>query len=133
MVLYLCFRFFIFDKLILKEYVFQVEGRPHLFQSCLHVTWNDLLFVVRGMHLSFDNLTIIGAPSLHVSLMDIHHNSSFQSILEDDSISSTSKVHICFLSNKRIRLWLINRPSIRLFRIAHSTFASTLHYYFNLI
>ncbi len=29
--LYLCSRFHIFDKPILKEYVSQVEGGPHLF------------------------------------------------------------------------------------------------------
>jgi hypothetical protein len=28
---YLCFKFHIFDRSILKEYVFQVEGSPHLF------------------------------------------------------------------------------------------------------
>jgi hypothetical protein len=28
---YLCFRFHIFDRRILEEYVFQVKGGPHLF------------------------------------------------------------------------------------------------------
>ncbi len=30
MVMYLCFRFRICDRLVLKEYVFQVKGGPHL-------------------------------------------------------------------------------------------------------
>ncbi len=33
----LCFKFHIFDRPILEEYVFQVEGGPHLLQSCLCV------------------------------------------------------------------------------------------------
>ncbi len=37
-VLYLCSMFRIFDRPILKEYIFQVEGGPHLFQSCLDAT-----------------------------------------------------------------------------------------------
>jgi hypothetical protein len=28
---YLCFRFHIFDIIVLEEYVFEVEGGPHLF------------------------------------------------------------------------------------------------------
>jgi hypothetical protein len=36
--LYLCFTFRIFNTLILEEYVFQVEGGPHLLQSCLHAS-----------------------------------------------------------------------------------------------
>jgi hypothetical protein len=36
--LYSCFRFSIFDKPILEEYVSKVEGGPYLFQSCLHAT-----------------------------------------------------------------------------------------------
>jgi hypothetical protein len=35
--------------------------------------------------------------------MDIHHDTSFRSILEDDSISFTFKVHICFCSSKGVR------------------------------
>jgi hypothetical protein len=49
------------------------------------------------MHRSFENLVITDASSLQASLMDIHHNTSFKSILEDDSISSTSKAYICSL------------------------------------
>jgi hypothetical protein len=44
------------------------------------------------MHPSFESLVVIGTPSLQVSLMDIHHDTSLMSILEDDSISSTSKL-----------------------------------------
>jgi hypothetical protein len=36
--LYLYSRFHIFDRLVLKEYVFQVEGGPHLLKSCLCAT-----------------------------------------------------------------------------------------------
>jgi len=51
------------------------------------------------MHPSFENLVIIGASSLQAyclqaSFMYIHHNTSFKSILEDDSISSTFKAYI---------------------------------------
>jgi hypothetical protein len=49
------------------------------------------------MHPFFENLVIIGASSLQASLMYIHHNTSFKSILENDSISSTSKAYIRYL------------------------------------
>jgi hypothetical protein len=65
--------------------------------------------------------------------MGIHHDTSFRSILEDDSISSTFKTHICFCLGKGVRLWLIVRSSIHSFRIAHSTFILVLHFCFNLI
>jgi len=65
--------------------------------------------------------------------MDIHHDTSFRSILEDDSISSTFKTHICNCSSKGVGLWLIVRPSICLFHIAHFTFTSMLHFCFSLI
>jgi len=42
MALYLCSRFHIFNKPVLEEYVFKVNGGPHLFQSCLCVAWDDL-------------------------------------------------------------------------------------------
>jgi hypothetical protein len=35
---YLCSRFCILNRLVLEEYVSQVEGGPHLFQSCFRVT-----------------------------------------------------------------------------------------------
>jgi len=37
---YLCFRFRILDKLVLNEYVSQVERGPHSLQSCLCATQN---------------------------------------------------------------------------------------------
>jgi hypothetical protein len=61
---YFCSRICIFNRLILEEYVSQVEGGPHLLQSCLHVVQDGFLLVVMEMHPSFENLTIINAPSL---------------------------------------------------------------------
>jgi hypothetical protein len=54
--------------------------------------------------------------------MDIHRDKFFKSILEDDSISSTSKTSICFCSNKEVGLWLIVKPFIGSFHITHSIF-----------
>jgi hypothetical protein len=65
--------------------------------------------------------------------MDIHHDTSFMSILEDDSISSTFKTHICFCSGKRVGLWLIIKPSMRSFHITHSTFILLLCFHLDLI
>jgi hypothetical protein len=84
------------------------------------------------MHYSFESLVIIGAPSLHASLMEIHHDTSLKFILEDDSIFSTSKACIHFCS-EGAKLWLVVRPSICLFHIAHFTFTSTLHFCLSLI
>ncbi len=39
------------------------------------------------MHLFFESLVIINVPSLWASLMDIHQDTSFRSILDNDSIS----------------------------------------------
>ncbi len=61
-----------------------------MFQSCLHAVRNGLPFTVREMHLSFESLVIIGTPGLQASLMNIHHDTSFRFILENDFISSTS-------------------------------------------
>jgi len=61
---------------------------------------NGLPPIIKEMHLSFESLTITNTLSLHFSLMDIHHDTSFRSILKDDSISSTSKVYIHYCSNK---------------------------------
>ncbi len=61
---YLCFKFRIFDKPILEKYVSQVEGGPHLFQSCLCATQNDLPLIIREMHPSFESLIAIGALGL---------------------------------------------------------------------
>ncbi len=76
------------------------------------------------MNLSFESLAVTNALSLYESLMDIHHNTSFRSILEENSISSTSRAHICSCSGKGARLWLIFKPSI---------FISTLHFHLGLI
>jgi hypothetical protein len=52
------------------------------------------------MHLSFKNFVVINSLGLQASLMDIHYDTSFKSILEDDSISLTFRAHICFCSGK---------------------------------
>jgi hypothetical protein len=62
--------------------------------------------------------------------MDIHHDTSFRSIFEDDSIS-LAYIYSC--SGKGVGLWLIDRPSIHSFHITHSTFTSTLHFHLSLI
>ncbi len=85
------------------------------------------------MHLFFESLTIIGAPSLQASLMDIHHDTSLRSILEDDSISSTSKPRICSCSGKGGRVWLVVWPFIYSFHITHFIFSLTLHFHLGLI
>ncbi len=130
---YLCSRFRIFDKLVLEEYVFQVEGGPHLFQSYLRVAQDGLPPATREMLLSFKNLVVISALGLQASLMDIHHDTSLRFILKEGSISSSFKVHICFYSGKGARLWLITRPYISSFRIAHSIFTLMLHFCLGLI
>ncbi len=76
------------------------------------------------MHLSFESLVVTNAPSLQTFFMDIHHDTSFRSILEDDSIFSTSKLRIHFCSNKGVGLWLVGRSFIYLFRI-------TFYFHFN--
>ncbi len=50
-VLYLCSRFRIFNRPILEEYVYQVEGGPHLFRSCLCVARDSLILTTKEMHL----------------------------------------------------------------------------------
>jgi hypothetical protein len=85
------------------------------------------------MHPSFESLVVIGASSLQATLMDIHHDTSFRSILEDDSISSTFRARIQFCSGKGVGLWLVVRPSICLFHITHIIFTLTLHFHLGLI
>jgi hypothetical protein len=85
------------------------------------------------MHPSFENLAIFDTPSLHASLMDIHHNTSLRSILEDDYISSTFKTHIPFCLSKGVGLWLVVKPFIYSFCITHFIFSSMLHFCFSLI
>ncbi len=63
------------------------------------------------MHPFFENLVVTSTLGPHASLMDVHHNTSFRSILEDDSISSTSRARICFCLGKKARLWLIVKHS----------------------
>jgi hypothetical protein len=50
MVPYLCSKFRIFNRPILKEYVFQIENSPHLFWSCPNATRDGLLLGARDMH-----------------------------------------------------------------------------------
>jgi hypothetical protein len=64
--------------------------------------------------------------------MDIHHDTSFRSILEDDSISSTFKAYIHFCLGKGAGLWLVVRPFIRLFHIAHFIFTLVFLSWFDL-
>ncbi len=81
----------------------------------------------------FKSVDVVGTPGLHVFLMDIHHDTSLRPILEDDSISLTSRTRIRFCSSKWVGLWLIVRPLIHSFHIAHFIFTSTLRFCFNLI
>jgi hypothetical protein len=131
--LYLCFKFHIFNRPILEEYVFQIERGPHLFQSCLHATQDGLPLVVREMHPSFESFVVTDTLGVQTSLIDIHHHTLFRFISKDDSISSTSKTYICFCLGKGEGLWLVARPSICLFRITQSIFTSTLRFHLNLI
>jgi hypothetical protein len=52
------------------------------------------------MHPSFENLAVIGALGLHASLTNFDHDTSLSYILEDDSISLTSKAYIRSCSSK---------------------------------
>jgi hypothetical protein len=65
--------------------------------------------------------------------MDIHHDTSLSSILEDDSISSSSKAHICSCWAKGARVWLLARPSIYSFHITHFIFTLVLRFCLSLI
>jgi hypothetical protein len=96
-----------------KGTFFQVERGPHLLQSCLRVAQDGLAPTVREMHLCFESLAIISALSLRASLMDIHHDTSFKFILEDDSISLAFKtyIHSC-LGKTEGYGWLFNHLSI---------------------
>ncbi len=92
MALYLCFRCRIFDKLVVEGHISQVEKGPHLLQSCLCASQDGLAPTAREMHLCFESLAITHALGLHASLMDIHHDTSLRSILEDESISLAPKL-----------------------------------------
>ncbi len=65
-------------------------------------------------------------------LLDIHHDASFRSILEDDSMFLASKTCIRSCSGKGARLWLIVKPSI-CFLHYYFIFTSTLHFHRSLI
>jgi hypothetical protein len=65
--------------------------------------------------------------------MDIHHDTSFKSILEDDSISWAFGTYIFFCLGKGVGLWLVVKPFIHLFHITHSTFTSALCFRLGLI
>jgi hypothetical protein len=56
--------FFIFDKFVLKEYIFQVDKSPHLFQSRLCGVRNDFPLTIKKTHPFFESLTIIDTTSL---------------------------------------------------------------------
>jgi hypothetical protein len=85
------------------------------------------------MHPSFNNLPIINVLGLYASLMDIHHDTFFRFILEDDYISSMFRARIHYCSDEGVGLWLIVNPSIHSFHITNFTFTSTLHFHFGLI
>jgi hypothetical protein len=70
---------------------------------------------------------------LLIVFIDIHHNTSLKSILEDNSISSTFKIRIRSCLGKGAGLWLVVRPFICLFHITHFIFTSTLHFHLSLI
>jgi hypothetical protein len=69
--LYLWCRFRIFNRPILDKYVFQVEGDPHLLQSCLRVTRYGLPPTTKEMHLSFESLVVTDTPSF-IGIFDGH-------------------------------------------------------------
>ncbi len=81
--LYLCLSFMFLIDLFWRNMFIRLKGDPHLLQSCLCVARNGFLPIVREMHPYFESLTIISTPSLQTSLMDIRHDTSFRSILED--------------------------------------------------
>jgi hypothetical protein len=97
----MCSKFLIFNRPILEEYVYQVEeGYFELHES----------MIKKGVYPSFENLAIIGASSVQTSLMNIHHNTSYKFILEDNSISSAFKAYIRSCLGRGAGLWLIIRP-----------------------
>jgi hypothetical protein len=49
---YLCSRFHIFDRPILEEYVYQVEGGQNVFQSCLFYIAHFSFTLVLSFHFS---------------------------------------------------------------------------------
>jgi hypothetical protein len=65
--------------------------------------------------------------------MDIHHDTSLRSILEDDFISSTSRARIHSCLGKRPGLWLVVMPFICLFRITYFIFILVFRFHFGLV
>jgi hypothetical protein len=104
--------------------------------------WRNMFFKLRGahtyiiphvakeMHPSTESLVVIGAPNLHASLMDIHHDTSLRSILEADSISLASRTCICSCSSRGQGYgWLLGHLFVRfalhtLFSPQHCIFVS---------
>jgi hypothetical protein len=105
--MYVCSMFHIFYRPILEKYVSQVEGESHFFQLCLCVAQDSLLLVVKKMHLSFESLGVTNTLNLQVFLIDIHYDTSFKFILEDDFISLTFGARIRSCLGKEVGLWLI--------------------------
>ncbi len=130
----ICVLGFVFStSLFWKDMFFKLKG-AHICFSHAYVQYKmAFFFIPKEIHLFFENLTVIGISSLHALLMDIHHDTFLRSILGDDFISLAFRTHICSYSGKGPRLWLIARPSIRSFHIAHFTFTSMLRFHFNLI
>jgi hypothetical protein len=123
---YLCSNSHVFNRPILEEYFFQVEGGLHLLQSCLCVVRDNFFPTTKKMHPSFMSLAITDALGLKASLRDMHHDAFFRFILENYSISLASKACIRFCSGKGSRLWLIVTPSICSFHVTHFTFILAL-------
>jgi hypothetical protein len=65
--------------------------------------------------------------------MDIHHDTFLRSILEDNSISLTSRARIHYCLGKGVGLWLVVKPFTHLFCITHFTFTSALHFCLDMI
>ncbi len=61
---YLWYRFCIFNKHVLEEYVYQVERGPHFLQLCLCAIHNSFHPAIKKMYPSFENLAITSTPSL---------------------------------------------------------------------
>jgi hypothetical protein len=85
------------------------------------------------MHPSFESMAISNALGLLAYLMDIYHDTSLKSILEDNSISLASRTCIHSCLGKGVELWLVDKPSIHSFRITHYTFTPMFHFHFDLI
>jgi hypothetical protein len=86
MALYLCFKFHIFNRFILKEYVFQIDEGLIFFNHVFVQLKITFLLYLKKCIFFFESLTIIGILSLRAFLMNIHHDTSFRFILEEDFI-----------------------------------------------